>query len=557
MAWQLDDPVLKAKALRFVNWTLDHQAPNGTIGPATNDDWWPRMVMLKVLAQFYDATGDGRVLPVLTRYFHYQLEAMPARPLRDWGKYRWQDEAYVIAWLYERTGDAKLLALAALLQRQGFDWVANYAAFKDTGVTTRAVLSATAVGGNQPQGMQTHGVNNGMGLKTAAVRYRFNGDRGEAANFANGLAVLDRYHGVPNGMFSCDEHLAGLDPSHGTELCTVVETMFSLEIGLGAFGDAALGDRLEKIAYNALPGTFDDAMWAHQYDQQANQVQVGLQSKPWTTNGPESNLYGLEPNFGCCTANFHQGWPKFTQSLWMRSPDNGLVATLYAPCEVTTRIGARKVTLREDTDYPFRDTVRITVSPEAPHRFPLRLRIPGWAAGATLTVNGKAAQVEPKPASFAVVDRTWTPGDVLELRLPMQPTVTRWFHGSVALSRGPLVFSLSPGETWVKLRDRGPTADWQVFPQRAWNYGLQVDEASAATVQVVEGPVPAKPFGADAPAVRLRVRGRQLPKWRSEDGVAAPVPEGVQASAEPEQTVELVPYAGAKLRVTAFPQLGT
>ncbi len=560
LAWQLDDPILKAKALKFVNWTLDHPQPNGMIGPGSNNDWWPRMVMVKVLAQFYDATvqagnPDHRVLPVLTRYFHHQLEAMPARPLQDWGKYRWQDEAYIVSWLYERTRDPKLLQLAALLQKQGFDWVANYADFKYTGVTTRAVLSATAPGGNQPEGMQTHGVNNGMGLKTAAVRYRFNGDRAERANFADGFRVLDRYHGVPNGMFTCDEHLAGLDPSHGTELCTVVETMFSLEIGLATFGDAALADRLETIAYNALPGTFNDDMWAHQYDQQANQVQVGLQSKPWTTNGPESNLYGLEPHFGCCTANFHQGWPKFTQSLWMRSPDGGLAATLYAPCEVTTRLGARSVNLREETDYPFRDTVRLTVTPDQPHRFPLHLRVPAWAADAVLTVNGKPSPVPLTPGTFAVIDRTWTPGDVLDLRLPMQPVVSRWFHNSLAISRGPLMFSLSPGESWQKLRDRGPTADWQVFPERAWNYGLRVDEVSAASLHVVESPVPAKPFAAANPAVQLQVPGRQLIKWRSEDGVAAPVPEGPQQSTEAETTLTLVPYAGAKLRVTAFPQI--
>ena len=332
LAWQLDDPTLKAKAMRFIDWTLNHQAANGMIGPTSNDDWWPRMVMLKVLAQYHDATNDPRVIPVLTRYFGHQLEAIPTRPLRDWGKYRWADEALVVAWLHARTADPKLLQLALLLQQQGFDWVANYNNFRYTGVTTRAVLSATAIGGNEPEGMQTHGVNNGMGLKTAAIRYRFNADPNEAANFRRGLAALDQYHGVPNGMFTCDEHLGGLDPSHGTELCTVVETMFSLEIALATFGDPTHADRLETIAFNALPGTFNDTMWAHQYDQQSNQVQVGLQSKPWTTNGPESNLYGLAPHFGCCTANFHQGWPKFTQSLWMEAPDHGLVAALYAPC---------------------------------------------------------------------------------------------------------------------------------------------------------------------------------------------------------------------------------
>ena len=117
LAWQLDDPVLKAKAMRFIDWTLNHQQPSGMIGPASNSDWWPRMVMVKALAQYQEATGDPRVIPVLTRYFHYQLSAMPQAPLQEWGKYRWQDEVYVVQWLYSQTDDSKLLELAQLLKR--------------------------------------------------------------------------------------------------------------------------------------------------------------------------------------------------------------------------------------------------------------------------------------------------------------------------------------------------------------------------------------------------------------------------------------------------------
>lgn len=560
LAWQLEDDVLKAKAMRFVNWTLDHPQPNGMIGPTSNQDWWPRMVMLKVLAQYYDATEaagtpDPRVIPVMTRYLHYQLATLPQQPLRDWGKYRWQDEAMVVAWLYARTADPVLLQLAALLQQQGFDWVESFAHFQFTGPTTRAFLSSTAVGGNKPQGMQTHGVNNGQALKTAAVEYRFSGDRTLQAKFGRQLGALDRYHGEPNGMFSCDEHLAGLDPSHGTELCTVVETLFSLETTLATFGDPALGDRIEKIAFNALPGTFDDSMWAHQYDQQSNQVQVGLNSKPWTTNGPESNLYGLEPNFGCCTANFHQGWPKLTQHLWMRSPDGGLVAALYAPCRVDTQVNGHKVRLEVQTDYPFRDTVRIVLTPESSMRFPLRLRVPAWTSAATLQINGIPSDVQLKPGSFALVEQVWAPGDTVELTFPMRPQVTRWFHGSMAISRGPLVFSHDPGENWVKLRDRGMTADWQVYPASFWNYGLRTSEAGAAQLEVAEAPVGARPFAREATAVQIRVPARRLDSWRSEDGVAAPVPEGAQRSVNAEEMLTLVPYAAAKLRITAFPEL--
>ena len=556
LAWQLDDESLKAKAMRFIDWTLNHQAPSGMIGPTSNDDWWPRMVMVKVLAQYYDATVDPRVIAVLTRYFHYQLDTLPARPLRDWGKYRWQDEVLIVEWLYERTGDALLLRLASLLEQQGYDWIAGFADFKHTGVTSRDYLDAGAIGGNKSQGMETHGVNNGQALKTAAVRYRLTGKSAtESANFNRQIAALDRFHGMPNGMFSCDEHLAGLDPSHGTELCTVVETLYSLEVALATFGDPLIGDRIEKIAFNALPGTFDDAMWAHQYDQQANQVLVGLNSKPWTTNGSESNLYGLEPNFGCCTANFHQGWPKFTSSLWMRSPDGGLVASLYAPCEVETTVGDRKLSLRVETEYPFKQDVRIVLSPETAVRFPLRLRIPAWAHAATVRINGKPISIDAKPATFALIDRLWVSGDVVDLHLPMVPSVSRWYNNALALSRGPLVFSLDPGESWVKLRDRGLTADWQVYPQKFWNYALLVDESSAERVEVVEGRIGEKPFAAASAPVKLRVKARRIDSWRSEDGVAAPVPKGPQTSTVPEEMLELIPYGAAKLRITAFPQL--
>ena len=119
-------------------------------------------------------------------------------------------------------------------------------------------------------------------------------------------------------------------------------------------------------------------MWSHQYDQQPNQVLCTLATRAWVSNGPESNLFGLEPNFGCCTANMHQGWPKLVQSLWMLTPERGLAAVTYAPSEVRTVVaGDVAVTISEDTEYPFRESVRLKVSPAAPVTFPLLLRIPG------------------------------------------------------------------------------------------------------------------------------------------------------------------------------------
>ncbi len=66
LAYLLDDDRLKAKAQKYIEWTLTRQAAGGMIGPASNNDWWPRMVMLKALTQHEEATGDPRVIPVLS-----------------------------------------------------------------------------------------------------------------------------------------------------------------------------------------------------------------------------------------------------------------------------------------------------------------------------------------------------------------------------------------------------------------------------------------------------------------------------------------------------------
>jgi len=560
LAVLLDDPKLKAKANRWIEWTLTHQQPNGMIGPTSNNDWWPRMVMVKVLIQHYEATGDKRVPDVLTKYFHHQLAELPTRPLQSWGLYRWQDAAYGVQWLYDQTHDPELPRLAALLQKQGFDWTAEFRNFPFEKATDKTILGPQGFDSPLPErAMQAHGVNNGMALKTASVQYRSNGNRQqELDNFRMQIGKLDKYHGLPNGMFSCDEHLAGPSPVQGTELCTVVETMFSLEVALSTFGDATIADRIEKIAYNALPGTFTDDMWAHQYDQQPNQVQCSLNSKPWSTNGPESNLYGLEPHFGCCTANFHQGWPKFVASLAMRTPDDGLAITLYAPCEIKTKVRNANVHITVETEYPFRDTARITVNADKPIRFPLHLRGPQWTDSAMVNVAGTTSNL-PR-GGFQAFERDWKPSDVITLKLPMQPRATRWFHNSMAIERGPLLFSLDPGQSWMKLRDRKPTADWQVFPTGPWNYALAVDETAATKLKVEEKPIGDRPFATATPAVTIAVPAHQIDRWRSTDGVANPLPESPLtgkdlASARPQETITLVPYAGAKLRISAFPQI--
>jgi uncharacterized protein len=543
LAFLLDDAKLKAKAQQWVEWTLTHQREDGGIGPAKNKDWWPNFVMLKVLTQWQEATADSRVIPLMEKYFAYQATQIDKRPLYEWAEYRWQDEVLSIFWLYNRTGNPALLDLARKLKDQGHDWLGQFQTFR----------FAERVSSSADINLATHGVNNAMALKAPALWWLLSGDPLDRAGADLMWERLDRYHGLPNGMFSGTEHYAGRDPSEGIELCAVVEAMFSLELNMAVLGDARLGDRLERITYNALPATISPDFWAHQYDQQPNQISCTLGRRDWTSNGPESNLFGLEPNFGCCTANMHQGWPKFAASLWMATPDHGLAAVAYAPSEVTSVVNEGvSATIKEETDYPFRATIRFQIKLSQSADFPIVLRIPNWAEGATISVNGHAVSTG-QPGSFATLRQTWNSGDAIELRLPMKPEVEEGFHDGVIVTRGPLVFVLSVGESWRALKKTGPATDWEIYPTSPWNYALSTAEARHWTVE--EHPMTENPFRPESAPVSIQVTGRRLTDWQVVNNSAGPLPASPVASKRPDETLQLIPYGAARLRITVFPRL--
>ena len=562
LAYLLGDPALIGKATKWVGWTLSHQRPDGSIGPERNKDWWPNMVMLKALTQYQEFSGDPRVIPLMQRYFRYQAAHLAERPLQEWAKFRWADEVVSILWLYNRTGDASLLELARSLQHQGYNWKAESAHLPFTRKTTKEELGLKPGVSNTEIALSAHGVNNAMALKTSAVWSLVSGDASDRQAARQQLGEIEKYHLLPSGIFSCDEHLAGPDPVQGTELCSVVEAQFSLEQMIAILGDASLADRLEKIAFNALPATFSADMWAHQYDQQPNQVLCTLKDRDWTTNGPESNIFGLEPNFGCCTANMHQGWPKLAASLWMATPDDGLAAVAYSPSDLSTVAGkSTRVHIVEETGYPFQSEIRFSVDPTTPVEFPLLLRIPGWAQEATVTVNGHRLEgVE--AAQFYSIRRRWQRGDQVVLTLPMRVRLSRGYRDSVIVERGPLVFSLRIGEDWSKIEKgmsrpaKTPAVDWEVRPTTPWNYGLIIERTDPVhAFEVVEKPIGNSPFSPAGAPVELRAKGRLIPEWKLENNSAGTLPKSPATSSERVETLTLIPYGSAKLRISAFPEL--
>ena len=420
IAFLLDDEKLQQKVRRWMDHILTHQRDDGWLGPVKGAeqykdyDPWPVFVALKAMQQWFEATGDARVPPAMTRFLTRLDKLLDERALFHWGRFRWADLVVTIQWLHEIAPDEKLLAVARKVVAQGYDWGGAYADIPWKNKLTKEEFERFKAEANGDWGndrfMSSHGVNVAMGLKAPAVKWRITGEQPDRDAAKRMLDQLDKFHGQVNGMFTCDEHLAGPHPSQGTELCAVVEMMYSLETLLSITGEPHWGDRLELLAYNALPATFSPDMWIHQYVQQANQVVCKVSpERIYVNNGPEANLFGIEPNYGCCTANLSQGWPKFVSHLWMRSPDEGggLVAIAYAPCEAKTDVRGTPVHIAVTGDYPFDEHVRIDVTVDRPVAFPLWLRIPAWAQKAIVTVAGHPTY-SAAAGQFVAIRREWT-----------------------------------------------------------------------------------------------------------------------------------------------------
>jgi len=556
LAWLLDDPALKEKAKRRVDQILAGQRADGWYAPFPADassqryDLWAILLANKALVQYHEATGDDRVLRAVERNLKAMLAALDRAPLYDWGKFRWFEGLISVYYVYELTGESWLLDLARKLHQQQFDYMAFYEGADITSPTPRRGLWT----------WEKHVVNTAMALKAGALAWRLTRSEKERAFPARMLQILDKYHGQATGMFSGDETLSGRNPVQGTELCAVVEAVFSLGQLLSVTGEAAFGDRLERIAFNALPATFSPDMWAHQYDQQVNQVQCTINpDHMWSTNGPESNLYGLEPNYGCCTANLHQGWPKFTTHLWMRTPGEGIAVVAYAPSEAAFKAKGVPVRVALATDYPFRESLRLTVSAELAVRFPLLLRVPAWASGASARIG--AANHSLKPGTFHRINREWKGSTDIELSFPMQPKATRRYNQALTLERGPLVYSLKIGERWTRVNaDKPhrelPHGDFEVRPTTPWNYGLLVNEDRVSdSVTFEEKPIGEKPFSPEGAGMIARVKGRKLPNWKLANGWAEEVSPNPQTSREPLEDLTLIPYGCTNIRITEFPRL--
>ena len=330
--------------------------------------------------------------------------------------------------------------------------------------------------------------------------------------------------------------------------------MLSTEIALRVLREGWIGDRLESLAYNALPSGYSYDYSGHVYYILQNQVMATNGYHEFDCDHGDSSAFGAPCGFDCCFSNNHMGWPKFVQSMWMAKANGGVAATAYGPCTLTYG----DIVFREKTDYPFKDCISIEYDGKE-KEFELSLRIPEWCDCPRVSVNGELYSAQ--KGSFLEIKRVWKRGDVCELCFEMKIRTSDGYNRSRAVSAGALIFSYPVKERWSLLENNsarelkvpalGKTENRNVHPDGDWNYALFESGMELAFSQEVS----AHPFTPGSAPCKIKAKAVGMPQWSLDSNIAAVQPYGgARADITKAREIELVPYGCTRLKVTHFPK---
>lgn len=555
LAYLLDDPDLKSRAKRYIDEILARQQWDGWICPCSDEerrqyDIWPAFLMCKVLVLYYECTDDERIEEAVARTLRQMLDHLMLYPLHGWAAARWFECLIPAYWLYERRPESWLRQLISFLSSTGFDYEQ---------MTQRYDYTRPAE--SKYWRFPLHVVNMSMALKSPVLAARFTGKEESNRQARRIQELLFAEHGTGIGHFTGDECLSGTSPIQGTELCGIAEAMYSYECLFEMTGDPHWADSLELLAFNSLPAAFLPDMWTHQYVQQVNQVECSIQKEedvPFNSNNGEAHIFGLEPHYGCCTANHGQAFPKFALSAVMRS-EQGIAVVSPVPCRVDTALHDSKVTLEVQSDYPFRDSFTVKIDCSRPTAFTLEIRVPAEA---------DFAEAEGKPyagGSMIRIERTFS-HETIEVKYAFHAHLCSRPDGMMIARRGQLFYSIplayekvtheyvKENNVWASynvctksvVEHKFPYCDYELLPRSKFNYAFADGE-----LRYHERAIGKMPFRAENAPVSLTAKVCEI-DWPKEHGMCTPLPRSTEPLSDARE-IELIPYGCTDLRITQIP----
>ncbi|KAH9903924.1 hypothetical protein F4778DRAFT_72529 [Xylariomycetidae sp. FL2044] len=587
LAYLLDDADLRNQVVEVASNVLDKQKSDGWIGPELAGGLlWGRYPFFLGLIQLAEADPSQfrtRVLSSLHKFMPLAHEMLknhgygysdcPVEGSKacSWGQVRAADLMITIQWLLENDpqdqGPMLWEVMTMLHDMNKYKWEDWY-----TDNTYQWVVENPRT--DNPAfpylAYTSTNLTTSPGLKYPAAMYRFTRNETFLTTLENAVSWTMAYHGSPSGSVLGDEIMTDNEPYRGSELCTAVETGYSLAYLYQANGSNAFADLAERTYFNALPVMVSGDGWGHQYMDQPNQPFVSY-FKHWdiftTANTGMATVFGLEPVYPCCTVYHPQGFPKFVTHSWARVGDNGVAHTLLGPTKINTTVGGKRVSVDCHTSYPFSQKLEYHVNSET--GFILYLKVPGWhvADRSSIAMNGEPA-IALVPDSFTGMHQmSVTAGQsTVTLTLGAEPRTESRANSAVSVYVGSLLFALDVGQTESssdphKYGHPGQSMNYLPFPevrdyyyQNQYEWNVAIDPATldyhglGGDEDVVDGDA----FVYDKVKTYINVQGCTVDWELLRKMTPGPPPANPKCVGE-RKTYRMIPYGAAKIHMSELP----
>ena len=539
----IDDPELTQRVKEWIDFQIDHPKEDGFIGPELHN-LWPHVVFFRVIMAEYSRNPSPKIIKALSN--HYKNAARSQTLIKTGGpewdfNERTMLHIEMLCWLYQQTNDAFFIEKAEN----------TYKAFcsRKSPFTMQAFLSDEVP--------IVHSVSSFETLKIPVILYINTGKKEYLDAAIHGIQKVYKYHGLADGIPSGNEAHDGNMPNEVHETCCVSDAQWALGYFLQATGDVQWADLMEKICFNAAFSVVWKDFKSLQYYSSPNQVIAKNNSSfCMYVGGQDRMAYRIAHGPACCNGNMNRMIPLFCSRQWMKKGDNGIVAAMYAPSSFTTTLKGSKneITIQEETNYPFEETIRFRMKMKRSTPFSFWLRIPQWCKGASITVNGQAAEIVCKAGTFVEVQRKFSDGDIIELKLPMKAKSVSMPYDGVAFERGPLVFSLNVKAqeeiTETRELDGIKFQSRILTPLSEWNYA----PVDTENIEVVNSNDYSNIWNPETTPVRLKVKAVTVTNWQLYRDNFTPYMPSVIRKGE-EKVIELVPVGTTVLRMTVFPDI--
>ncbi len=264
--------------------------------------------------------------------------------------------------------------------------------------------------------LSMHGVTYNEINKLWALAYLYNGNPEYLQTSINAYKELDDNNMMPFGVNSSEENLMGVDAIGSTETCDISDFINSNIALFRITGNSIYGDKIERVLFNAGGTAWSHDCKKHVYSQSPNKLTFNDDTKIKAHYDYKTMHDPL-----CCTANISRMIPNYVLHSWMATPDNGVAAMLYGPSQMSVKVANnQEIKIIETTNYPFDETINITIQSPKPVNFPLYLRIPQWCKNPKVSIDGKSLKVNINKKGFLVINRYWNTVTKVKITFGMQ-----------------------------------------------------------------------------------------------------------------------------------------